>query len=88
MRGLKLLSISLLLLSLGTSTINPQIQTGAENDRLTLVKIFDSKEFSTSRMARIKWLKFMEGYCMLAPSSSVKGARDILYYNLSNLTPS
>ncbi len=79
---MKLLSISLLLLSLGTSTINPQIQAGADNDRLTLEKIFDSKEFFTSRMARIKWLKFMEGYCMLAPSSSVKGARDILYYNL------
>ncbi|MBN1274087.1 MAG: S9 family peptidase [Candidatus Aminicenantes bacterium] len=52
-----------------------------DSSRLTLERIFGSREFQSEQFGPACWLSFAEGYTTLEPSESIKGARDIVHHD-------
>src|SRR5688500_16112785 len=65
---------------LSLSPANAQTPS-AGSPELTLERIFSSREFVPKRLGGFRWLKG-DTYAALEPSEKVKGARDLVRYNI------
>ncbi len=70
----------LLVLTFCLSSANAQT-AAVDSSELTLERIFSSNEFVPKRFAGFRWLKD-NTYAVLEPSEKVKGARDLVRYNI------
>ncbi|HLA96343.1 MAG TPA: DPP IV N-terminal domain-containing protein, partial [Pyrinomonadaceae bacterium] len=70
----------LLAVLLSLSSANAQTAVADPSD-LTLDRIFSSSEFMPKRLGGFKWLKG-DTYATLEPSEKVKGAMDLVRYNI------
>ena len=58
-------------------------QPATDPSRLTLDRIFASSEFQPERFGGFRWLKDGESYAKLEPSEKVKGAMDLVRYQIA-----
>ena len=76
--ALKLFTI----LVLGLHTAFTQTAQPAVDPKLTVERIFASPEFQPERFGGFRWLKDGDSYAKLEPSEKVKGAMDLVRYQI------
>lgn len=70
-----------LILFLAIILISSCIAQTEDQGLLTIDRIFSSREFSSERLGRIRWLEDCSGYTALEKNESETGGRDIVKYD-------
>ena len=59
----------------------PATKTSADQNQLTLDRIYQGTEFKAEKFSPTRWLKDGSGYTIIEESTSLKGSRDVVRYN-------
>ncbi|MEQ1765582.1 MAG: S9 family peptidase [Pyrinomonadaceae bacterium] len=77
------LRVAFLLLALSPlAVLHSQTAAPAIDPKLTVDRIFNSAEFQPERFGGFRWLKDGESYAKFEPSEKVKGAMDLVRYQI------
>ena len=78
----KFFSFSVLLLTFWALNLQTGFAQTSDSSQLTLERIFSSSEFIPKRFGAFRWLKDGNSFAKLQPSPTIKGAMDLVSYEI------